>query len=199
VFSPVRVYRNLGCDFATLRITYHASRITYHVSRITHHVCCATDPRQNNILAKPPTSVKIIREGGDFKFVGGLFEQEGECKMNVILSIIISLLLSALVIYIVGRLGLGLTVANFTSAIVAAAVIAIVSWLISWLLGQLGVTFGGGLLGAIIHLIIAAIVLMISDRFIAGMRVAGFTGALIAAIAIGVVGWLTGLIVAAIL
>jgi putative membrane protein len=37
---------------------------------------------------------------------------------------------------------------------------------------------------------------MISDRFVTGMRVAGFTGALIAAIAIGVVGWLTSYIVA---
>ncbi|MCZ7673332.1 MAG: phage holin family protein [Chloroflexi bacterium] len=36
----------------------------------------------------------------------------------------------------------------------------------------------------------AAVVLMISDRFVAGMKVNGFGGAIVAAIAIGVVTWL---------
>jgi hypothetical protein len=38
-------------------------------------------------------------------------------------------------------------------------VIAVISWLIHWLLSVLGVTIGGGWLGAIISLIIAAVVL----------------------------------------
>jgi putative membrane protein len=54
----------------------------------------------------------------------------------------------------------------------------------------LGIGFGGGLLGTIINLIVAALVLMVSDRFVAGMRVNGFGGAIIAAIAIAVVNWL---------
>ena len=48
----------------------------------------------------------------------------------------------------------------------------------------------GGLLGTIIYLIVAAVVLMISDRFVSGMTVNGFGGAIIAAIAIAVVNWL---------
>jgi len=48
-------------------------------------------------------------------------------------------------------------------------------------------------------LIIAAVVLLISDRLLKGLRVAGFVGALVAAIAIGVVywvlAWLVGLLV----
>jgi putative membrane protein len=62
---------------------------------------------------------------------------------------------------------------------------------ITWLLGLLGINLGaGGFLAAIVNLIVAAVILMISDRFISGMKVNGFTGALIAAVAIGVVGWL---------
>jgi putative membrane protein len=39
-------------------------------------------------------------------------------------------------------------------------------------------------------LIVAAIILSISDRFLSGMSVSGFGGAIIAAIAIGVVTWI---------
>lgn len=119
--------------------------------------------------------------------------------MNLIVSIIFTLLISALVIYVVGRLGLGLTVDSFTSAMGVAAIITTVYWLVVWLLDQLGVTVGGGLFGALLHLITSTLVLMIGERFIGGMRVAGFGSALITAIAIGVVGWLTLLIGAAIL
>jgi uncharacterized membrane protein YvlD (DUF360 family) len=54
----------------------------------------------------------------------------------------------------------------------------------------LRLTIGGGLLGLIVLLIIAAVILMISDRFLPGFEVHGFTGAIIAAIAIAVVSWL---------
>ena len=110
--------------------------------------------------------------------------------MSYLISFLISLIVSAVVIYIVGRLNLGLTVSSFGAAIIASLVIAIVGTVVFWLLGLLGLTVGGGLLGAIVYLIIAAIILMISDRFVSGMKVNGFTGAIIAAIAIGVVNWI---------
>lgn len=110
--------------------------------------------------------------------------------MDILISFLVALLISALVIYIVGRLNLGLTVSGFGAAIIAALVIAVVGAIVIWLLGVLGLTFGGGWLGAIIYIIVAAIVLMISDRFVPGMKVNGFTGAIVAAIAIGVVGWI---------
>jgi putative membrane protein len=118
--------------------------------------------------------------------------------MSSLLNLVVWLIVSGLVIYIVGRLNLGLTVRNFTSAIIAAAVIAVVAWAITWVLGLLGIVIGGGILGIIILLIIAAVVLMISDRFVSGMEVHGFTGAIVAAIAIavvsGIIGWLLGLL-----
>jgi putative membrane protein len=93
---------------------------------------------------------------------------------------------------------LGLTVKGYVGAIVAAFVIAIVSWVIFWLLGLIGISIGGGLLWAIVILIIAAVVLLISDKILPGLEVEGFGGAIVAAIAMAVVGliiwWLLGLI-----
>ena len=115
--------------------------------------------------------------------------------LGLIVSIVLSFLLAGLVIWIVGRLGLGLEVSGYKAALIAAIVIAIVSWVLTWLLGQAGVTLGGtGVLGGIVNLIVAAVVLMISERFVSGMRVKGFTGAIVAALAIGVVNWLLVLV-----
>jgi putative membrane protein len=119
--------------------------------------------------------------------------------MGVIIGIIIYLIVAAIVLLIVDRLNLGLSVAGFGNAIIAAAVIAIVTWVISWLLGLLGISIPGGVLGAIIAVIVSAVVLMISDRFLTGMKVQGFTGAIVAAIAIGVLGWLVSLVLGPVL
>lgn len=110
--------------------------------------------------------------------------------LGALVGILIALVAAAVVIYIVGRLNLGLTVDGFAPAIIAAAVIAIVGGIIAWLLGALGITIGGGWLGALINLVIAAVVLLVSDRFVKGMKVNGFVGAIVAAIAIGVVSWI---------
>ncbi len=117
--------------------------------------------------------------------------------LGAIVGILIAAAIGGLVIWIVGKLGLGLEVDGFGPAFIAAIIIAVVAGIINWLLGLLGITIGGGLLGAIIHLIIAAVVLMISGSIVRGLRVKGFVGALVAAIAIGVVGWLIGLVVSA--
>jgi putative membrane protein len=117
--------------------------------------------------------------------------------LGAIVGILIAAAIGGLIIWIVAKLGLGLEVDGFVPAFIAAIIIAVVAGLINWLLGALGVTIGGGLLGAIVHLVIAAVVLMISGSIVRGMRVKGFAGALIAAIAMGVVGWLIGLIVGA--
>jgi putative membrane protein len=110
--------------------------------------------------------------------------------LGAIVGIVIAALFSAVVIWIVGKLGLGLSVSGFGPAFVAGIVIAIVGGLVTWLLGALGITIGGGLLGAIIHLIIAALVLMFAGNMVKGLQVNGFGGALVAAIAIAVVAWL---------
>ena len=110
--------------------------------------------------------------------------------LAVILGIVLVALVAGFVIWIVGKLGLGIEVSGFGAAFIAAIIIAIVGGLITWLLSLLNITIAGGWLGAIINLIIAAIVLLISGSFVPGLKVKGFGGALIAAIAIGVVSWL---------
>lgn len=108
---------------------------------------------------------------------------------GTLMSALIYLVVSAVVILIVGKLNLGLTVKSFGSAIMAALVIALVAGLVVWGIGFFGITLTGGLLAAIVNLIVAALVLMIADKFLSGMEVHGFMGAIIAALSIGVVGW----------
>ena len=110
--------------------------------------------------------------------------------VGVLLGIVLAGLVSGVIIWIVGRLGLGLVVSGFVPALLAAFVIAILSGAITWLLTTLGLTIDGGFMGGIIHLLIAALVLLLSSRIVPGMMVQGPVGALIAALAIGAVGWL---------
>jgi putative membrane protein len=110
--------------------------------------------------------------------------------MGTLVSIIIALIVSAVVLIIVDKLNLGLSVDGFGSAVIAALVISIVGGIVWWLLGLIGLSLGGGILWFIVYLIVAAVILMISDRILPGMSVAGFGGAIIAAIAIAVVTWL---------
>ena len=112
--------------------------------------------------------------------------------ISLIIGILIGALFTGLIIWIVGKLGLGLEVSGFGPAFVAAIVIAILNGVVTWLLGVLGITIGSGFVGAIVHLVIAAIVLMLAGRFVKGLVVKGFTGALVAALAIAAVGWLIG-------
>jgi putative membrane protein len=110
--------------------------------------------------------------------------------MGILINIIIALVVTAVVLLIVDRLNLGLSVDGFGSAVIAALVIAIVGGVVLWLLGLLGISVGGGLLGAIVYLVVAAVILLISDRFLPGLSVSGFVGAIIASIAIAVVTWI---------
>jgi putative membrane protein len=119
-----------------------------------------------------------------------ILRKKGTEDMGIVLSIIIGILVNALIIWIVSKLNLGLTVKGYTGAIAAAIVIAIVAWVVAWLLGLVGITIGGGILGAILTLIVAAVVLLLSEKFLPGLEVRGFTGAIVAAIAMAVVGWL---------
>jgi putative membrane protein len=115
--------------------------------------------------------------------------------VSVLIGIVIGGLISGFVIWVVSKLGMGLEVNGFGSAFIAAIVIAIVGGIVNWLLEVLGISIGGGWFGGLIHLIIAAIVLMVSDRLLKGFRVAGFAGALLAAVAIGAVYWLLGWVI----
>ena len=109
--------------------------------------------------------------------------------LGLIIGILVGALFAGFIIWIVGKLGLGLEVSGFGPAFIAAIVIAVLNALVAWLLGVLGLTIGSGFVGAIINLVIAAVVLMVAGNFVKGLVVKGFTGAVIAALAIAAVGW----------
>ena len=109
---------------------------------------------------------------------------------ETLISILVYLVVAAVVIWIVGKLNLGLKVAGFGSAFMAALVIAIIGGLVVWGLSFFGIALGAGLLAALVNLLIAAVVLLIADKFLPGTEVHGFMGAIVAAFAIGIVGWL---------
>src|SRR5512138_3903181 len=95
--------------------------------------------------------------------------------------------ISGFVIWLVGKFKLGLEVNGFGSAFLAAIVIAIVAGLVTWLLSLAGVQDGNGLIGGIVHLVISAFILMFCSRFLPGLKVDGFVGALAASFAIGAI------------
>jgi uncharacterized membrane protein YvlD (DUF360 family) len=58
---------------------------------------------------------------------------------------------------------------------------------------------GGGLIGGIVHLIVAAVALMTGGRLLPGLKVEGLAGALLAAVGIGALYWLGGLLLGAVI
>jgi putative membrane protein len=108
-------------------------------------------------------------------------------------------LISGSIIWLVGKLKLGLEVNGFGSAVIAGMVVAFLAGIITVILGLAGIEFGEGLVGGIVHLVISAIVLMVSSKVMSGLKVKGFAGALVASIAIGVVYWLGGLLLGVLL
>ena len=114
-----------------------------------------------------------------------------ETIIGTILAFALIWAVGAVVLMIISRLNLGLTVDGFGAAFIASAVISIVSAIITWLIGLIGIQVGNpGLIGALVTLVVAAVVLLVSDRFVKGMKVNGFVGAIIAAISYGVITWL---------
>lgn len=114
--------------------------------------------------------------------------------IGTIVALVIGIVLNALVIWIVSKLNLGLRVSGFGGAILAAVVISLVNFVLALLLTAAGLSVGGGILGPLVTLLVAAVVLLISDKILPSLKVSGFWGAILAAIAMGVVNWLIHLL-----
>jgi putative membrane protein len=112
---------------------------------------------------------------------------------NVLIVLVIATIVNGLIIWAVGTSNLGLWVRGFGTALIAALVIAILGTVARYVLAAIGVPNLGGIAGFVERLIISAGVLMASDKLLPGLEVRGFRGAIIAALAIGVVLWLVGL------
>lgn len=112
----------------------------------------------------------------------------------------LAMVLGAVILMVISRLNLGLTVESFGAAFIASIVISFIGGIVSWLLTLIGFPFDNlKLIGALLVVVIAAVILMISDRLLSGLKVNGFSGAMIAAVAYGVgvflINWVIGLFV----
>lgn len=119
--------------------------------------------------------------------------------LGALVGIALAALFGAVVIWLVAKLGLGIKVAGFGSAFLAALTIAVVGGVVTALLGAIGVTIGTGVIGAVVHFVVAAIVLMIAGRILPGFEVKGFAGAIVGSIAMAVVAGLLGWVVTSLL
>ena len=109
-----------------------------------------------------------------------------EAVIGLIIGIVIGAVISGGVLWLVSKLGLGLTVAGFGSAMIAGLLIGFVSNLVVAALP------GTGAIGAIVHLVVAAAVIFLCGKLLKGLNVDGFAGALLAAVSIAVINYLIG-------
>ncbi len=109
--------------------------------------------------------------------------------IGAIIGVLIGALISGTVLWIVGKLKLGLTVESFGSAVLAGLLIGLLSSIAVALIGS-----PGGVIGAIINLVIAAVVIFFAGTALKGLSVDGFGGALLAAVAIAAIYWILNLV-----
>ena len=112
---------------------------------------------------------------------------------NVLIVFAVATIVNGLIIWTVSSLKLGLWVRGFLTALIAAIVIATIGTVVRFVLAAIGVPNLGGIPGFVERLIISVVVLMASDKLLPGLTVHGFKGAVIAALAIGVIMWVVEL------
>jgi uncharacterized membrane protein YvlD (DUF360 family) len=110
--------------------------------------------------------------------------------VGLLVGVLFAALISGVLIWVVSLLGLGVEVTGLGPAFIAGIAIAVVGGVVTWLLGLLKLKVGGGGLGAILNILLGAIVLVLCGQFVPGLTVNGFQGALIASIAIYAISWL---------
>jgi len=109
--------------------------------------------------------------------------------IGLIIGIVVAALVSGFIIWLVGKLNVGLTVKNFGWAMLAGLLIGILTNIANSFVKDFG-----GAVGFIVQLVISALVIMACGKMLSGLQVNGFKGALFAAMAIAVIGFLITLL-----
>jgi uncharacterized membrane protein YvlD (DUF360 family) len=123
--------------------------------------------------------------------------------MNTLVPLLVATLVfglvTAVLIWVVGRFDLGLETNGFGSALVAGLVAAFAAGAVTILLSLANIGDGDGLIGGIVHLVVTAATLWLAGRLLPGLKVKGVAGVLVVAVAIGLVYWLGGQLLAQII
>jgi len=112
-----------------------------------------------------------------------------EAIIGLIIGILIAAVVSGVIIWLVSKLNVGLSVNSFGWAMLAGLFIGAISNLLNHLLPGMN-----EILSMIIQLVISAAVILLAGKLFSGVKVDGFKGALIAAVAISVVGFVLAFI-----
>jgi uncharacterized membrane protein YvlD (DUF360 family) len=117
--------------------------------------------------------------------------------VGAVIGIALGTLVNGILIWTIGKLRLGMEVEKVSAAFLAGLIVAAGGVFAGWLYTLFGSAPTGGLAGAIIRLIVAAGVLRAIGEALPGLRVKGWGGAFVAALAIAALGWLLSLVVGA--
>ena len=112
-----------------------------------------------------------------------------ESLVGLIIGIILSAFVAGLIIWIVSKLNLGLRVDSFGWAMLAGLLIGLATNLIMQV-----VPAGNDIVHIVVNLVVTAAVILACGSLLKGMTVNGFGGALLAAVAISIVGFLLALV-----
>ena len=117
-----------------------------------------------------------------------------EIIVGLIIGILIGAVISGVIIWLVSKLNIGLTVNSFGWAMLAGLFIGTLTNLFNHLLPGMN-----EFITLVVHLVISAGVILLAGTAFSGVNVKGFKGALIAAVAIAVVGFVLALLLAGII
>lgn len=112
-----------------------------------------------------------------------------EAIIGLTIGILISAVASGVIIWLVSKLNIGLSVDGFGWAMLAGLFIGVITNLLNLLVPGMN-----GILTAVIHLVISAGVILLAGKLFSGVKVDGFKGALVTAVAIAVVGFVLALV-----
>ena len=114
-----------------------------------------------------------------------------ETIVGLIIGILIAAVISGVIIWLVSKLNIGLSVDSFVWAMAAGLFIGMLTNAFNQLVPGMN-----EIVTMVIHLLISAGAILLAGKAFKGVNVNGFKGALIAAIAIAVVGFVLALLLA---
>ncbi len=113
--------------------------------------------------------------------------------LGIIIGIVVATIFNGLILWIIAKMGLGIVIEKFGSALLTALLVAVIGYVMVKVTADWKGMFSGAGGSTVLHIIGTALLLIIVDKILPGMRTKGIMGAIIAAIALGIIGWLLGI------